>query len=294
MSEQTRPLDKSSQHPGLRFNEGKLRYDLQPPLAMEEFIKVMTYGAKKYTFKDENGKVTYDGSLDWRKGMSWRSVIASLKRHLAAFERGEDIDEESGLYHIAHLMANASFLLEYYKIYPQGDDRIYNTMHIPRIGLDIDGVLADFTKTWAERFDLDINGFWNFDRYIYHHFDALCKTEQLEDLFLELPALISPSSLPFEPYCYITSRPVHSSVSEKWIDKNGFPQSPVYTVKDKSEKIELIKQHNIEVFVEDCADTFIQLTKAGICCFLMDQPWNQRVDAGHKRIKTLNELPWFK
>jgi hypothetical protein len=65
---------------GLRFNQNKLRYDLVEPRAHRDMVKVLTYGAKKYF--DRN----------WENGLSWTSVIASAKRHLAAIELGEDYD----------------------------------------------------------------------------------------------------------------------------------------------------------------------------------------------------------
>ena len=54
----------------LRYDEGKIRHDLLPGHAINELAKVYTMGAKKYA--DHN----------WRKGMKWSRVIASLKRHL--------------------------------------------------------------------------------------------------------------------------------------------------------------------------------------------------------------------
>ncbi len=39
-------------------------------------------------------------------------------RHLEAIRLGEDIDEESGLLHAAHLQANAAMLTEYYFTQP--------------------------------------------------------------------------------------------------------------------------------------------------------------------------------
>jgi hypothetical protein len=35
-------------HKGLRFNQGKLRYDLVNPWAHEQLVKVFTRGAEKY------------------------------------------------------------------------------------------------------------------------------------------------------------------------------------------------------------------------------------------------------
>ncbi len=109
-----------------RYNAGKPRYDLIPTFAQEQYAKALTMGANKY------------GEHNWRKGMPWSSVIASLERHLEAIKRGEDYDKESGLLHTAHIMCNAGFLSEYYKIYPQGDDRLHHYLSTPRVCLDAD------------------------------------------------------------------------------------------------------------------------------------------------------------
>ena len=120
----------------LRYNQNKLRVSLVPVSAIEgiasvltygankEFTKVMTYGYNKYTVKDEEGNVLIDGANNWRSGSNRTSVIDSLERHLLAFKRGEDRCSESGELHIDHLMCNAAFLKEFYRIHPDKDDRI--------------------------------------------------------------------------------------------------------------------------------------------------------------------------
>jgi hypothetical protein len=77
----------------------------------DECAKVFDFGRRKYS------------EWNWAKGMPWTKVIACMKRHLAAIERGEDIDPESGLPHIGHLMCNALMLEHYMKHYKEGDDR---------------------------------------------------------------------------------------------------------------------------------------------------------------------------
>ena len=96
---------------GLRYNSDKLRYDLIPPLANKEYAKVWTQALGKYP----------EGN--WEKGMPWTEVIASAMRHLEAIRLGEDIDEESGLLHAAHLQANAAMLTEYYFTKQDYDNR---------------------------------------------------------------------------------------------------------------------------------------------------------------------------
>ena len=101
-----------SNEQGKRYNANKTRFDLIPAYAHEQVARVFTYGTEKYD--DDN----------WRRGMPWRSVLASLKRHLNAFEMGEDFDDESGELHMAHVLCNAYFLTEYHRTHPEFDDRI--------------------------------------------------------------------------------------------------------------------------------------------------------------------------
>jgi len=95
---------------GLRYNSDKLRYDLIPPLANRECAKVWTQALGKYP------------AGNWEKGMPWSEVIASAMRHLEAMRLGEMIDEESGLLHSAHLMANAAMLTEFHFTHPELND----------------------------------------------------------------------------------------------------------------------------------------------------------------------------
>src|ERR1700677_2479135 len=85
---------------GLRLNNGKLRYDLLEPYAIQELVKVFTKGAEKYS--DFNW---LDGGMDYSK------MLASLKRHIAAFELGEDIDQETQCLHMAQAAWNALALV---------------------------------------------------------------------------------------------------------------------------------------------------------------------------------------
>lgn len=103
----TTPIQGTAQ----RFDIGKPRFSLIPPYPLEEVAKVLTMGALKYS--DRN----------WEKGMKWTRCIDSLERHLNAFKKGENVDPESGLPHLAHVCVNSMFLLQYEKTYPQGDDR---------------------------------------------------------------------------------------------------------------------------------------------------------------------------
>ena len=91
---------KESELPGNKDDSGKLRYDLLPPLALREVVKVLTFGARKYA--PEN----------WRKVDGWRwRYFAAAMRHLWAYYTGERDDGESGLPHLAHAACCVLFLL---------------------------------------------------------------------------------------------------------------------------------------------------------------------------------------
>ncbi len=262
---------------GLRFNQGKLRLDLVPQSAIDGIAQVLDFGAKKY---EEN---------NWRKGMAWSKITSSLKRHLAAIERGEDFDQESGLHHIDHVLTNAAFLKEYYKIYPQGDDRQHRYLNMPKIGLDIDEVLCDWIGAWCQKFGYCKPETWSFSYKNKEHFESFTP-EELNEFYLNIPRKIDPNEIPFEPHCYITSRSVPVELTEAWIQKNGFPTAPVYSVGFGVSKVEVAKRSGIDVFVDDRFENFVELNKAGICTYLLSAPHNMRYNVGYKRIKSLKEL----
>lgn len=260
---------------GKRYNNGKTRHDLVPAWAQEQYARVLTAGAEKY------------GDRNWERGMDWSKVIASMKRHILAWELGEDYDQETGLLHMAHVMCNAGFLTEYYRIYPMGDDRPHVYNNPPKIGLDVDEVLADFIKGWTNRFGVQVPEVWNFDRDIARKFELV---ENDETFWLELDVVTRPDEIHFEPHCYITSRSIPQEWTEMWIDRNGFPCMPVYTVGRNKSKVEVAKEAGIDIFVDDRYENFVELNAAGICCFLFDAPHNRRYDVGFKRIYSLSDL----
>ena len=83
-----------------KFDGGKLRYDLVPVEVEEELAKVLTYGAEKYA---PNSWQTVEPFYD--------RYYAALRRHIAAWRKGEKTDPESRLHHLSHALCNVAFLL---------------------------------------------------------------------------------------------------------------------------------------------------------------------------------------
>lgn len=261
---------------GKRFNDKKNRVDLAPAFAQQEYCRVLSAGATKY------------GDSNWKRGMKWTSVMASLERHLLAFKSGEDYDTETGLLHTAHIMCNAAFLTEYYKIFPQGDNRNHNYLYMPRIGLDIDEVLSNFIVHYNEFYGIKTPPeMWNFDKDIGIKMNELSLNKEF---WLSIPVKTQPKDIPFEPTCYITSRNIPQEWTEEWIKKNGFPTMPVYTVGHNQSKVDVAKNANIDIFVDDRFENFVELNNAGICCYLFDAKHNQRYNVGYKRLYSLKDL----
>ena len=81
--------------------------------ALLEIAKVYTYGATKYS------------ADNWRGGIKWRRVMSAVQRHLVAWMDDEDLDQESGLPHLAHAAWGLIALLEYNYTHPELDDRYH-------------------------------------------------------------------------------------------------------------------------------------------------------------------------
>jgi hypothetical protein len=255
---------------GLRYNTGKTLYNLIPPYPLEQIAKVFTRGAQKYA------------PHNWRKGMPWSEVEGSLMRHLEAYRAGEDFDEESGLYHMAHVAVNAIFLIDYYRSNPKFDDRLKSYLTLPKIVLDIDEVVCG----WAEGYKLytgkDIQSTYWDSRYGFSvELSELAKGKRF---WINLPCIRKPD---FVPHAYVSSRSIPVEWTQEWLEKNQLPCRPVYHVPFDASKIEILKSIGTEYFVDDRFENFTEATKAGVCTFLMDATHNQHYNVGYRRIKDL-------
>jgi len=294
-----------SEKKGLRFNNGKLPINLIPNSTIEGIAQVLAYGANKYTvtylrdkktneiIRFEKGVVdnpdyiceVVSGADNWRNGMPWTEVLNSLERHLLEIKKGYDYDEESTLLHIDHLLTNAAFIKEYYKIHPNFDNRKKTYLSIPKIGLDIDDCLNNFVSQYCDKFKLPIPSHWYFDRQMYQ------RLNELPISFWEnLTPKFNGNELKFTPTCYITSRSVPVKITEDWLDKHNFPVAPVYSVGLEMSKVDAAKKAGIEYFIDDRYENFIELTNAGITTFLLTAEHNKNFNVGYYRINSVNEI----
>ena len=92
-----------------RFNTDKPQISLlfDMPEAIEGIVRVLEFGMNKYS------------RCNFKKGLTYLSVIDSMSRHMLKFQSGEDLDlnehgetdiNHSGLSHVDHIACNAMFL----------------------------------------------------------------------------------------------------------------------------------------------------------------------------------------
>lgn len=87
---------------GKKNDEGKNRLDLIEPEFIETVGKVLTFGAEEY------------GPNNWQQVEDAENrYYAAAMRHLMAYRKGEKIDPESKLPHLAHVATNMMFLLHF-------------------------------------------------------------------------------------------------------------------------------------------------------------------------------------
>lgn len=104
-------MDYNAAKQGIKYDQGKQRFDLIPFDLLLDEQKVWEYGAEKY---EPN---------NWRKGMPMTQPLNAALRHLTSYLMGEDKDPESGVSHLAHALTSIRIAQNTEKYYPEMDDR---------------------------------------------------------------------------------------------------------------------------------------------------------------------------
>lgn len=165
-------------------------------------------------------------------------------------------------------------------------------MNMHNIGLDIDGVLADFTRGWHQVYPdaPALPNRYNYDPKMGERFKTMKKAGVLDMFFLSLKPLFDPKKLPFIPKGYVTARPIETNVTERWLAETGFPAGNVITVPWGESKVDAMHEAGIEIFIDDFYDNFRDLNDAGIITYLYTAPWNLHYDVGDLRLNSLSDI----
>lgn len=118
------------------------------------------------------------GDNNWRKGFPWSKLDAATKRHKNLFNRGQDLDDESGFCHLAHAACDAIMELEHYLQGYGTDDRTKDkeyegqtdkptTARVPefKIGPESSGEDGKVTSTPGGLYGMH-NPIWNNFRFV--------------------------------------------------------------------------------------------------------------------------------
>jgi len=86
---------------GTKHDQDKPDYSLVPSHGEEEFVKVLTFGANKYSREN------------WKQVPNLQDrYYSALRRHIQSYRNGETTDPESGYHHLAHAMCCLAFMME--------------------------------------------------------------------------------------------------------------------------------------------------------------------------------------
>lgn len=86
-----------------KADDGKLQWSLMPFEQLEDVVRVLMNGAKKYA-RD-----------NWKKCDDINRYKDALMRHVVSYIKGEKNDPEDNLSHLAHAMCNCLFLMYFDK-----------------------------------------------------------------------------------------------------------------------------------------------------------------------------------
>ena len=84
---------------GIKHDQDKPNWSLLPLSTVEEVVKVLDHGAKKYA------------PYNWQRMEDRSRFLSAALRHLSAYQDDEVLDPESDLHHLAHATCNLIFLL---------------------------------------------------------------------------------------------------------------------------------------------------------------------------------------
>lgn len=96
----------------IKADEGKLQWSLMPFEQLEDVVRVLMNGAKKYS-RD-----------NWKNCDDLNRYKDALMRHVTSYIKGEINDPEDNLSHLAHAMCNCLFLMYFDDIH-QEDLRVF-------------------------------------------------------------------------------------------------------------------------------------------------------------------------
>jgi len=161
-----------------------------------------------------------------------------------------------------------------------------------KVGLDVDGTILEFGNSFIEKckmnnIHLKKGKIWNFFDDDIRSYDIFKNLDI--NFWLNLEIINKAKDLNIIPTAYISHRTIPEKITRKCLLNNGLPKAPVIHVANTEDKVRVIKQLDIDIFVDDRASTVLYCLENGIEAYLLDQIWNEDFNC-LPRIYTLGEL----
>lgn len=122
------------------------------------------------------------------------------------------------------------------------------------VGLDVDGVIADFYLSTCDRYNVIPQTQYSWFVDVIN--DNLLEIIDDTSFWDGLKVLNHPDKLTFDFDYYVTSIPPKQLKSRiEWLDKHGFPKKPVIVSEDK---LTTCKELGITILIDDKPDTLKQ------------------------------------
>lgn len=134
-----------------------------------------------------------------------------------------------------------------------------------RIGLDIDGVIADFSYGYIRRFGKFPKKDWCITRNVHN----ILINER--EFWLSLPVIRTPN---FVPKLFCSARVNKKCWTKKYLVNLGLT-SPLFQVAGYNVSKYPTLKGRVDVFIDDSLKNFKDLNLHGIPCLLMDSPDNK-------------------
>jgi uncharacterized HAD superfamily protein len=147
--------------------------------------------------------------------------------------------------------------------------------------LDVDDVVLAWHDAYSKKYNVPVPKDWIPYEKIKHHLEEL-RNNRL--FWLTLPLKHMPN---FLPYAYVSARGVPVQWTKDALKLRKLPgRNRVYHVPWGKSKIEILKELNCSIFIDDKYETFLECHNNGIFCLLMDTPQNRH----HRTSYRINKL----
>lgn len=138
------------------------------------------------------------------------------------------------------------------------------------IFLDIDDVIFAWQEAFADRFNTKPQKAWRSSPLFKRRLEEVRKEKEF---WLNLPVKNIPN---FQPKGFLSARSIPKTWTEQSLQLNKIPgRSNVNQVQWGESKVNLLKEFNCDIFIDDKYETFKECNKNGIFCLLMDASHNQ-------------------